>query len=266
LNSVISIEGLKKAYPVVKNYRELLFHPLKKKYTVALDGIDLQIQSGKCFCLLGPNGAGKTTLIKILSTLVLPDEGIALVDGLDVKKDAHLVKTRIGFAMNEERSFSWRLTGRQNLEFYASLYNIPRSRIRAHIQSAIEFTGLDEAIDFRFNTYSSGMRQMLSFARALLTDSRIVFVDEPTRSLDPQSAERVRTFLKHELVMNQGRTVFWATHDLTEAQGNADELAIIVKGQIRACGTVPQLTRDGELSILEVYHRTVGSCPDIQNM
>ena len=251
---------------MVKNYRELLFHPLRKNKVNALNGIALDVPQGKCFCLLGPNGAGKTTLIKILSTLVLPDEGTALVDGFDVKKDAHLVKTRIGFAMNEERSFSWRLTGRQNLEFYASLYNIPRSRIQAHIQKAIEFTGLDEAIDFRFNTYSSGMRQMLSFARALLTDSRIVFVDEPTRSLDPQSAERVRAFLKHELARNQGRTVFWATHDLAEAQGNADKLAIIVKGQIRACGTVPQLTRDGELSILEVYNRTVGSGPDIKNM
>ncbi len=252
-NKAVITEGLVKHYPVIKGYRELLLHPFRKKQTTALAGVDLEVNKGECFCLLGPNGAGKTTLIKVFSTLVLPNEGKAFVNGLDVEKDSKKIRGSIGFAISEERSFYWRLTGRQNLEFYAALNNIPRSQRKTKVDEVLALTQLEEAVNLRYNTYSTGMRQMLAFARALLIDSQIIFVDEPTRSLDPQAALRVRRFLKEELVSKQGRTVFWATHNLDEAQQYGDRIAIIAKGKIRVIGTVDRLTDGGEISLQEVY-------------
>lgn len=256
-NIRIYTKSLKKKYPIVKSYRELLFHPFKRKAVNALNGIDLEVRTGDCFCLLGPNGAGKTTLIKILSTLVLPNAGEVFVNGFDVCKEPKKVKASIGYAISEERSFYWRLTGRQNLEFYAALNNIPLSKRKKVIDSVLTLTNLEEFADLRVNTYSTGMRQMMAFARALLTESQIIFVDEPTRSLDPQAADKIRQFLKNDLVKKQGKTVFWATHNLAEAQEFGDRLAIIGKGIIRIHGAVADLTKGDEISIQEVYDQAL---------
>ncbi|MCK4337535.1 MAG: ABC transporter ATP-binding protein, partial [Candidatus Aminicenantes bacterium] len=255
--NAIEIIALKKFYPVVKRYRELLLHPFRRKYVHALNGVDLTVESGKCFCLLGPNGAGKTTLIKILSTLVLPDEGTARVNGWDVVKDPNKVKANIGVALNEERSFYWRLTGRQNLDFFADLNGLSSSEKKDRLNYVFQFTGLEDAADSRFNTYSTGMKQMLALARALLIDARVLFVDEPTRSLDPKAAQKVRRFLREELVDKQGRTVFWATHNLMEAQEMAHKLAVIDHGIIKAVGKPSELTQDGKLSLQEVFEMAV---------
>jgi len=256
-NKAVLTRDLVKHYPVIKGYRELLLHPFRKKKNTALAGIDLEVNKGECFCLLGPNGAGKTTLIKVLSTLVLPNAGKAFVNGLDVEKDSKKIRGSIGFAVSEERSFYWRLTGRQNLEFYSALNNIPRSQRKAKVDEVLALTQLAEAVNLRYNTYSTGMKQMLAFARALLMDSQIIFVDEPTRSLDPQAALRIRKFLKEELVTQQGRTVFWATHNLAEAQEYGDRIAIIAKGKIRVSGSVRHLTQAGEISLQAVYDKAM---------
>jgi len=255
--NAIEVKNVTKVYPAVKGYKELLLHPFRKKGTTALRGIDLEIRSGQCFCLMGPNGAGKTTLIKILSTLVLPDEGKAFVSGYDLVKETDEVKKHIGFALSEERSFYWRLTGLQNLDFFAALNNIPLSQRRKKVQEVIHLVGLEKAVERRFNTFSTGMRQMMAIARALLTDPDILFVDEPTRSLDPVAAQNIRIFLREEMVDNHGKTVFWATHDLSEAAAFAHTIAIIAEGQIKAEGSVRILTNQGTLSLNEVYNRAV---------
>ena len=252
-NTIIHVRNLKKNYPLVKSYRELLFRPLKRKVVNALVNVDIDVKQGECFCLLGPNGAGKTTLIKILSTLVLPDDGEVYINGFDVSKNPEKARASIGFAVSEERSFYWRLTGRQNLDFYAALNNIPLWKRKKFIDEVLSLTNLEGFEDMRVNTYSTGMRQMMAFARALLTESQIIFVDEPTKSLDPQAADKVRRFLKEELVKKQGRTVFWATHNLAEAQEFGDRLAIIGKGRILIHGTVLDLTKSGELSLQGAY-------------
>jgi ABC-2 type transport system ATP-binding protein len=253
----VEVRSLKKVYPVVKGYRELLFHPLARKWTTALRGVDLEVESGQCFCLMGPNGAGKTTLIKILSTLVLPDEGKVFIKGCDLEHETDEVKKHIGFALSEERSFYWRLTGLQNLDFFAALNSIPSSKRRKIIQEVLDLVGMKKAAEQRFNTYSTGMRQMMAIARALLTDPEILFVDEPTRSLDPLAAQNIRKFLRKEMVENQGKTVFWATHDLKEAQDFAHTLAIIVEGQVMAQGSVSSLTEQGKNSLHQVYEKAV---------
>lgn len=261
MTSAIRVQGLKKSYPVVKRYREILLHPFRRKWVRALNGIDLDVRPGECFCLLGPNGAGKTTLIKILSTLVLPDEGNAFVNGHDVSREPNKIKSSIGYAINDERSFYWRLTGRQNLDFFAALNGLHSAQKRKKIEEVLNLTGLQEAADLRFNTYSTGMRQMMAFARVLLNEPKILFVDEPTRSLDPQAAQKIRKFLREDMVGKQGRTVFWATHNLAEARDCAHELAVLDKGKIKAIGTVEVLTESGARSMEDVYALAVGREP-----
>lgn len=253
----IQVRAVKKHFPVIRGFKELFLHPFQKRHVVALNGVDLEVKPGQCFCLLGPSGAGKTTLMKILSTLVLPDEGSIFVNGFDVEKEPEKAKTSIGFAINEGRSFYWRLTGRQNLSFFAAIGGLDPVEEEKKVAELLDLAGLEKVADLRFNTYSSGMRQMMAFARALLTDPGVLFVDEPTRSLDPRAAQKVRRFLREELVDRQGKTVFWATHNLAEAQEFAHEIAIIDSGRIRIRGTVPGLTKNGKLKLQEVYENVV---------
>lgn len=257
----ILAENLVKRYPVFRGFRDLVRRPLERQTTTALDGLDLRVEPGRVFCLLGPNGAGKTTLIKILATLVLPDGGRASVGGHDVERHPGAVKGAVGYAINDERSFYWRLTGRQNLEFFGALYGLRGPARDSRIDEVLSLTRLEAAADLRFNAYSTGMRQMLSFARALLADASILLVDEPTRSLDPQAADRVGTFLRSELVERKGKTVFWATHDLAEAAEFAHEIAIIGRGRIRLQGPVESLSGGGRTSLRRVYEKAVAEPP-----
>jgi ABC-2 type transport system ATP-binding protein len=256
--TAIEIIGLKKVYPLVKRYRELLLHPFQRRGIDALRGIDLEIKLGECFCLMGPNGAGKSTLIKILATLVLPDEGQVRVHGMDIAGQSRKVKTIIGYALNDERSFYWRLTGRQNLDFFAAINGLSGTRKKERIQTVLKFTRLEEMADRRFNIYSTGMRQMLVFARALLTDPLVLLIDEPTRSLDPLAAKRVREFIRKDLVESEGKTVFWATHNLFEAETSAHRIAFIDHGRIKKLGKVSQLLSAEFDTLQKVYDSAVG--------
>ena len=253
----ILAESLVKRYPVFRGFRELVRHPFDRRTVTSLDGLDLRVEPGRVFCLLGPNGAGKTTLIKILATLVLPDGGRALVGGHDVAREPGPAKRAVGYAVGEERSFYWRLSGRQNLEFFAALYGLRGAGRDRRIGEVLELAGLGEAAGLRFNTYSTGMKQMLAFARALLADASILLVDEPTRSLDPLAADRIRTFLCGELAGRQGKTVLWATHDLGEAADHADDIAVISRGRIRLQGPAEALARGGRAALREAYERAV---------
>jgi ABC-2 type transport system ATP-binding protein len=253
----ILAEKLVKRYPVFRGFRDLALRPFDRRTTTALDGLDLRVEPGRAFCLLGPNGAGKTTLIKVLSTLVLPDGGRAAVDGHDVERDPGPVKRAIGYALNDERGFYWRLTGRQNLEFFGALHGLRGGAGARRIEEVLRLTGLEAAADNRFNAYSTGMRQMLAFARALLADAGVLLVDEPTRSLDPLAADRVRSFLRRELVEAGGKTVFWATHDLAEAAAYAHEVAIISRGRVRFQAAASSLAGDGPASLRRAYEQAV---------
>ena len=207
---------------------------------MAVNKVCLDIDEGEFFGLLGPNGAGKTTLIKMLSCLVLPSSGKAQVFGHDVSKDEQAVKRLVGLVSAEERSFYWRLTGRENLRFYASLYHIPRQQARKRIDQLLKLVELIDVADMRFQNYSTGMKQKLAIARGLLSEPKVLFVDEPTRSLDPVSAQSIRSFLK-EKVADNGKTVILATHNLYEAEQLCDRLAIMDKGQVIALGSVNEL-------------------------
>jgi len=242
-----AIEGfrLEKSFAKKRSLKEIVTKPFVPAERIeALRGVDLHVRTGEIIGLLGPNGAGKTTLVKILSCLVLPDRGRAVVGGEDVRRE-NRVKPNIGLVHSDERSFYWRLSGRDNLRFFARLYDVPGPRIESRIDELLERVELSHAAGQRFSGYSSGMKQRLAVARALLHDPPILLMDEPTRSLDPASSLSLREFIRDELKGRLGKTILLATHNLREAEMLCDRLAILVKGTVRQVGTVGEVRRWG---------------------
>src|SRR6266849_3506542 len=184
----------------------------------ALRDLNLEIAPGEFFGLFGPNGAGKTTLIRILTTLILPTAGSASIFGHDVVRQAGLARAHLGLVFSNENSFYGRLTGRQNLEFFAALQNLSRAAARRQIDALLELFDLSAAGGTPFQFYSTGMRQKLNVTRALLHDPPVLFLDEPTKGMDVQTADAVRALLKQEIVDRAGKTVFLTTHDLYEME------------------------------------------------
>jgi len=241
LSYVIETVNLSKKYPVLKGYRDILFHPFRKKETLALHDVTIQINEGEIFGLLGPNGAGKTTLIKILCTLVLPSGGSAYVKGFNVTRDEKSIRKLIGYVISEERSFYWRLSGRQNLNFFAKLNNIPKWEAEQRINELLGFLDLANDAGRMFKDYSTGMRQKLAIARGLLTDPAIIFLDEPTNGLDPISAHNLKLLVKEKLVGEEKKTVIFATHNLRDAEELCSRIAIIQNGEVKIEGTLEDI-------------------------
>jgi ABC-2 type transport system ATP-binding protein len=193
----------------------------------------------------------------MLCTALLPSSGSASVAGYDVIAQARQVRQRIGLVSGEERSFYWRLTGRQNLEFFAALYHVPGPLARRRIDDLLRRVGLAEHADRPFRTYSSGMRQKLGIARGLLGAPQVLFMDEPTRSLDPISAQAMRRLVAEYIVGELECTVILATHSMSEAEELCDRLALVQSGRVVADGTIAQLRaglRAGVRCELRVRH------------
>lgn len=209
--------------------------------TLGLDGIDLAIQPGELYGLLGPNGAGKTTTVKILTTLLLPDSGEARVLGLDVVRQTDAVRRRIGFVFGGERGLYWRLSGLDNLRYFADLYRIPPDVSRRRIAELIERLGLSGREHDKVEIYSRGMKQRLHLARGLLNDPEVLFLDEPTIGLDPVGARELRVLVRE--LADAGKTIFLTTHYMFEADAICDRIAVIKKGTIVAEGTPTAIKR-----------------------
>lgn len=237
-NWAIETFGLSKRFPEKQGWRGLVsrqpeLHP-------AVDSVYLQVHQGELFGLLGPNGAGKTTLIKMLSTLIEPTAGSACVNGFELAEET-AIKRSIGLVTSDERSFYWRLSGRQNLEFFSHLHGIPPREIHARVEAVLEQVRMLDVSEKSFQTYSTGMRQRISIARALLNKPQLLFLDEPTRGLDPGATRRLHELIREQFVGRDGITVFLTTHDLEEAEKLCERIAIMNYGRIRACGTVNEL-------------------------
>src|SRR5438309_5862607 len=201
----------------------------------ALRGVDLKIAPGELFGLLGPNGAGKTTTVKILTTLLLPTSGVARVLGHDVVRETGQVRRRIGFVFGGERGLYWRLSGLDNLRYFADLYRIPPAVSRRRIPELLERLGLLGRERDRVVLYSRGMKQRLHLARGLLNDPDVLFLDEPTIGLDPVGARELRLIVRE--LADAGKTVFLTTHYMFEADAICDRIAVIRDGAIVAEGT-----------------------------
>jgi ABC-2 type transport system ATP-binding protein len=203
-----------------------------KPDVVALDGVSLTIPEGEIHGLLGPNGAGKTTLVKILSTVLLPTSGSAHVHGHDVVRDTKAVRPLIGIVFGGDRGLYWRLTGRQNLEYWAALYKLSARETRARAQRLIERVGLTERADERVENYSRGMKQRLHLARGLIGDANVLFLDEPTTGMDPLAGREFRSLIAE--LKDEGRTILLATHDMVEAETVCDRVTLIDRGKLVA--------------------------------
>lgn len=215
----------------------------KKEELVAVDHIDLRIKEGELFGLLGPNGAGKTTAIKLLSTLLIPDDGTATVNGYDVIKQPQEVQKSIGVVTGGERGLYWRLTGRENLWFFSQLYNIPDRIAKKRIDELLPLVELEKRADEHVEKYSRGMKQRLHVIRGLVNDPPILLMDEPTLGLDPGSARVIRDFVKNELQGKQNKTILHTTHYMEEADQLCDRIAIIDNGKIIALDTPEKLKK-----------------------
>jgi ABC-2 type transport system ATP-binding protein len=242
--AAIVAENLSKVYVRRRSLRQIVVRPLQAAERVtALDGVSVEAREGEIFGLLGPNGAGKTTLLKIIACLVLPSGGRALVNGHDVARDDRAVKRSIGFVTSDERSFYWRLTGRENLHFFGRLYGLEPPACRRRANELLEAMDLGAIADQQFLDYSSGMKQRLAVARALLHDPPILCLDEPTRSLDPIAAKHLRRFAVDRLNRERGKTLLLATHNLQEAEEMCGRLLVLHRGRVLRQGTVAEVTR-----------------------
>lgn len=251
--NAIETEHLTKRFRRVSSYRDLLTYRWRSSSDVAVQDVDLEVRRGELFGLLGENGAGKTTLIRMLSTTLLPTSGRARVGGHDVVDEPQAVRRIIGVVSGDERSFYWRLTGRQNLQFFAALYHVSQAAADRRIAELLETLGVVSYADRRFDSYSTGIRQKFAIARGMLTEPQVLFLDEPTRALDPIAADEVRRYVVDHIIGELGYTVMLATHTLTEAEAICDRVAIIRAGRIIEIGTVDQLReRTAAADVLEL--------------
>ncbi len=211
----------------------------KKIYLRAVDNVNLQIKESEIYCLLGPNGAGKTSTSRLLTAILRPSIGGARILGLDVVEDASEVRSKVGL-LTETPALYERLTVRQNLNFIAQLYSIPKEDINPRIEEIVDLFDLTEKIDLSAGSLSKGMRQKVSIARAMIHDPPVLFLDEPTASLAPESAKIVREQIM-KLAKTKKRTFFICTHNLFEAERLATRVGIINRGKIISQGSPAEL-------------------------
>lgn len=244
--NLILARGVTMAFPVTKRYRELILHPFQKRRVVtALKSVSLEVQKGERIALLGPNGAGKTTLLKLIGGLLLPTEGEIEVNGFNTFRHNTAARKSVGFVMNEERSFFWRLNARQNLEFFAALDNLSGKAMEERIRELIQFVGLESHVNKDVSTYSSGMKQRLALARGLIAEPEVLILDEPTRALDPIACEDLNDLIIERLHKGSRKTLLIATHRLEEAMRLCDKVLVINQGQIMAFDRISDLTASG---------------------
>src|SRR5437660_890894 len=250
----VSIDHLSKTYPVPFLRLKKFFRRKFKPPVEALRAVSFNVREGEIFGLIGPNGAGKTTLTKIIATLIQPTSGTATVRGHDSVRDDENVRRDVGLAGAEERSFYFRLTAEQNLLFFARLYGLSGHAAKRRIDELFKLFELEELARRRYAELSTGNKQRLSVARAMLASPPVLLLDEPTRSFDPLAAARMRSMVKSLAQNNDNRvTVFLTSHNLAEVEELCDRVAIISKGEIRALDTPRNLrtmhTQDEQVTV-----------------
>ncbi|HZY41051.1 MAG TPA: ABC transporter ATP-binding protein [Anaerolineae bacterium] len=239
----------------------------------AVDGVDLHIRRGEVFGLLGPNGAGKSTTIRMLCTLLEPTSGTALVNGFDIVKQSNQVRQSLGTVLAGERSIYWKLTARENLDYFAALYHIPAPVARRRVDELLERMELTARANDLVEKFSTGMKQRVAIARALLAQPPILLLDEPTLGLDPQAARRVRELVTE--LKAEGHTILLTTHYMEEADQLSDRIGIIDQGKVIALDTpanLKQRIHQKDVIKLEVagWHADLAGAlqalPDVDNL
>lgn len=244
---VLEATNLNKTYltelPLVK---QLLLPFAKRQSVKALDSVSICIESGRILGVVGPNGAGKTTLLRILADLLEPDRGGVSICGQKLSTKGRQVRGRIGYVSSDERSFFWRLTGRENLEFFARLYGLSCLDAKKKTAELIGEFSFERKADQLFRDYSAGMRKKVSVMRALLHQPPLLLLDEVTNSLDPGSAKMVRQMVRSYVSTQKDRAAIWSTHRLEEISQICDEVVMIDSGKIVSADRVDQFSQSND--------------------
>ena len=242
---MLAVHGVGMTFPRLRGLMRFVVRTATDQEVVALRGVDLQVGSGEVVGLVGPNGAGKTTLLKIISTLLQPTAGHVLVDGHDPRRDARAVRDRIGLVLADDRALYWRLSGRENLEFFGVMHGLSHRDARTRAGALLEQVGLASRDKLVFG-YSSGMRARLSLARALLTRPPLLLLDEPTRALDPMASAAVADMLRASAA--DGVAVLLSSHRLDEIESACDRIIVVTDGAVRFDGAVSELSGEGRFA------------------
>lgn len=254
---VISVRDVTMCFPIAKRYREWLLHPFRRRRVrTALFDLSLEVEEGDRIAVMGPNGAGKTTLLKLIGGLLLPTRGEVVVDGFSTIHHNSAARKSVGFVLNEERSFFWRLTGVQNLEFFGALDHLWGDDLSNRICELIGLVGLDEAAHQPVEGYSSGMKQRLALARGLIAEPRVLILDEPTRALDPIAAEEMIELILSRIYGDANKTLLIATHRIEEALRLCNKVLVIDKGRVQAFDAIADL-RHQDITLSQYYRRAL---------
>ncbi len=229
----------------------------------ALNGVSFEVEKGTILGLLGPNGAGKTTLVRILTTLLRPDKGIAKISGIEVTKNPSLVRGLIGLA-GQFAAIDENLTGRENLKLIGTLYHLPFNIVKERTEKLLKNFSLEDAANRLARTYSGGMRRRLDIAASLIGEPEVLFLDEPTTGLDPKS--RLELWDVIEQLVKEGTTVLLTTQYLEEADYLADNIVIIDQGKIVAKGTPKELKSKISNSVLELHLADKNKVADVASL
>lgn len=240
-NPALEIRGLTKIFRPAFGKLRMLYHRSARQDVVALSNIDLTVQPGEILGLVGRNGQGKTTLVKTISALVEPTAGHVKVFGFDTRTQADRVRARVGLVGSDERSFYGRLTGCQNLLFFARLNGLSKSVALQRIRSLADALEFGSLLDRRFHELSTGNKQRLAIIRALLNDPPLLLLDEPTRSLDPVAADRLRTLIHDQLSGAQRKTILITSHNLEEVESICSRVGFLWQNQMRLCAAMEEL-------------------------
>jgi ABC-2 type transport system ATP-binding protein len=230
---MLSVNGVTKIY---ESKSKVGWFKSEKKQKVAVKNLNIEIHPGEIIGLLGLNGAGKTTTIKMISTLLEPSSGYITIDGLDVVKDRKKILERINMIAGGERMLYWRLTGRENLQYFGRLYGLAEEEIYTRVEILLKEMGLKEAADTPVEKYSKGMKQRLQIARGLINDPDYLLMDEPTLGLDAPIARQLRKTVKR-LAVESGKGILLTSHYLQEVEELCDRVYVIDKGELIMCAS-----------------------------
>lgn len=256
MKNIISIKNLTRIY----NIKEGLLKQ-EKKVVNAVNDVSFEVKKGEIFGLLGPNGAGKTTIIKVMTTLLAPSSGEVKILGYDSFGEERYIRPRINFIFGGERSLYWRLSAKDNLQFFCDQYLVPKSKQSQIIDTLLDRVGLLEEKNRKVENFSKGMKQRLQIARSLINDPEIIFLDEPSIGLDPVGARDLKKIVRQ--LSDSGKTVVLTTHYMPEADELCDRIAIIDKGKLVEVESTKNLKEKysaiygKDLSLEEIYIKIV---------
>ena len=244
---VLEADNLQKTYlRELPLYKQIILPFSRKQRIKALDSVSFDIDTGQILGVIGPNGAGKTTLLRILADILQPDSGTVSICGQISGKNNFKMRRHIGYVSSNERSFFWRLTGRENLEFFARLYGLSASQAKKRTSTCIKQFSFENRADLLFRDYSSGMRKKVSLMRALLHEPLLLLLDEVTNSLDPSSADMIKEMVRKYVSEKKDRAAIWSTHRLEEISQVCDRVMTIDSGRIAYYGFIKESAENSE--------------------